>query len=371
MAEKADVVVIGGGVVGASITYYLARAGASVMLVERGEPGGWTSRTSFAWINALGKRPEHYHRFSRMGVEIYDELEEDLGPEAGLWRGGSLHWPVPGLDGRTAQGVKAEEVQRLGYPIQLLSADEAAELEPNVRVEGVEEGIIYAPDERWADGQVLANALVRRASDYGAKLLAPCSAREVALRKGRVEGVSTSEGDLSCDTVVVASGAASVGLVAPMQYRLPLDRKVGILAVTTPAPGVLSRVIYPDIYHVRPTAGDRLAIGCREMEHLVDADTDVSEPPSWADRLLQMARRDVKGLEDALVEELRVSPRPFPADGLPVIGPVPGVDGAYVAVMHSGVSLAGIVGKTVAEEVAEGRTSSMLEPYRPARFDTN
>ena len=87
-------------------------------------------------------------------------------------------------------------------------------------------------------------------------------------------------------------------------------------------------MIYPDIYHVRPTAGDRLAIGCREMEHLVDADTDVSEPPSWADRLLQMARRDVKGLEDALVEELRVSPRPFPADGLPVIGPVPGVDGA-------------------------------------------
>ena len=370
MVARADVVVIGGGVVGAAITYYLARAGAAVTLVERGEPGCWTSRTSFAWINALAKRPEHYHRFSRLGMETYDELEEDLGTDAGLGRGGALHWPAPGPEGRAAMEAQAEELRQLDYPFELLSVEEAAELEPNITVAGVDGAILYAHTERWADGQLLAKALVRRASEHGAKLLAPCSAREILLRNGHTDGVATSEGVLTCDRVVVAAGAASVGLLAPMGFPLPLDRAVGILAVTTAAPDVVRRVLYPGVYHLRPMSDGRVAIGCRGLEALADADTDTSAPPSWADRLLNMARRDVTGLEDVSVAELRVAPRPLPADALPVIGPVPGVAGAYVAVMHSGVTLAGVVGRTVAQEVSDGRPSPLLEPYRPNRFDS-
>ena len=145
---------------------------------------------------------------------------------------------------------------------------------------------------------------------------------------------------------------------------------MGILAVTTAAPDVVRRVLYPGVYHLRPTADGRVAIGCRGLEALADADPDTSAPPSWADRLLNLARRDVTGLEDVRVEELRVAPRPMPADALPVIGPVPGVAGAYVAVMHSGVTLAGVVGRTVAQEVSDGRSSPLLEPYRPDRFNS-
>ena len=91
-------IVIGAGVIGASIAYYLSSAGARVTVIERGRPGGGTSGTSTAYVNAVLKRPEHYHRFSRLGVEAYDQLEEELGPNSGIGARGALHWPgsMPG-----------------------------------------------------------------------------------------------------------------------------------------------------------------------------------------------------------------------------------------------------------------------------------
>ena len=130
-------------------------------------------------------------------MEAYDELEEELGPDAGLSRGGALHWPAPGPEGRAAMQVRAEELRQLDYPFELLRVEEAAELEPNIRVAGVDGAILYAPTERWADGELLAKALVRRASERGAKVLAPCSASEILLRNGHTDGVATSEGVLT------------------------------------------------------------------------------------------------------------------------------------------------------------------------------
>ena len=168
--------------------------------------------------------------------------------------------------------------------------------------------------------------------------------------------------------MVVAAGTASVGLLAPLGYRLPLDRVVGVLAVVSAPPDLVKRVLYPGHYHVRPTTDGRVAIGCREMDFLADEDTDAFGPPSWADQMLRMAQKDCPRLGSSRVEELRVGARPMPSDELPIIGYVPGVQGAYVATMHSGVSLAAIVGKTVTEEITSGRVPPLLEPYRPERF---
>ena len=96
MTSSSDVVVVGAGVVGAAIAFYLAKSGAKVTLVDRDAPGGRTSRVSFGWINALGKRPEHYHRLSRLGVDAYTQLEEDLGPGSGIGHGGRATLAVAG-----------------------------------------------------------------------------------------------------------------------------------------------------------------------------------------------------------------------------------------------------------------------------------
>ena len=368
MTTPNSVLVIGAGVVGSSITYHLSLSGIPVTLLDRNAPGSRSSWVSFAYINALNKRPDHYHKFSRLGVEAYSSLEEDLGPDAGLGRGGALHWPAPGPDGAADIAARAKEATRLNYPIELLTLKEAAELEPSVHVGGADGPVLYAPQERWADGDLLARTLTQRASEHGANVITPCTVSEIVTRNGRVVGVASSKGFMPADTVVVAAGAASVGLLAPLGYRLPLNRDVGILVVVSADAGLVRRVLYLGEYHVRPTANGRIAIGCRAMDSLADDDTDTSTPPSWTGRLLDMAKRDIRGLGNAHVDEFRVGPRPVPGDGLPVIGPVPGVEGAYLAVMHSGVTLAAIVGQTVAKEFASGETDPILEPYRPDRF---
>ena len=368
MTSSSDVVVVGAGVVGAAIAFYLAKSGAKVTLVDRDAPGGRTSRVSFGWINALGKRPEHYHRLSRLGVDAYTQLEEDLGPGSGIGHGGGLHWPSPDDAGRSEMASLVRDLEEFNYPYSLLTSQEAAELEPNVRVDGVDDGILYAPIERWADGDLLAGALAKQAVEYGASLASPVSVRELVTDGSRITGVATSDGFLSAGTVVVAAGTASVGLLAPLGYQLALGRVVGILGVVSAPAGAVSRVLYPGKYHLRPTNDGRVAIGCRDMDDLVDEDTDTSSPPSWMNQLLDMARRDCPALGGGQIEELRVGARPMPADGLPIVGPVPGVQGAYVAAMHSGVSLAAIVGQTLAGEIISGGVSPVLERYRPDRF---
>ena len=105
---------------------------------------------------------------------------------------------------------------------------------------------------------------------------------------------------------------------------------------------------------MRPTPEGRIVIGAQEVDRLADERTDVSTPPPWADRLLQMAQRDMPGLQGLRLEEVWLGVRPMPADRLPIIGRVPGIEGVYVAVMHSGITLASIVGQALSTEVVTG-----------------
>ena len=95
-------------------------------------------------------------------------------------------------------------------------------------------------------------------------------------------------------------------------------------------------------------------IGSDEFDIMADEYTDTSKPPSWLYGLRDIAAQDISGLGSLPIEEFRIGLRPLPSDGLPLIGPVPGVEGVYAAVMHSGITLAAIVGRTVAEEVGQG-----------------
>ena len=86
-------------------------------------------------------------------------------------------------------------------------------------------------------------------------------------------------------------------------------------------------------------------IGSDDFDVMADQDTDTSKPPSWLYGLRDVAAQDISGLGSIPIEEFRIGLRPLPSDGLPLIGPVPGVEGIYAAVMHSGITLAAIVGQ--------------------------
>ena len=358
-----NVVVIGAGVIGAAIAYYLSKEGARVTVIERGRVGGGTTGASTAYVNAVLKRPEHYHRLSRLGVEAYDRLEEELGPGSGIGSRGALHWPAS-MVGRlkTFDRVLAE-LEDWYYPHEVLNPAEAAEIEPNVRVMDHTGPILYLPNERWVEGETLARTLCERAVEMGAKVMTPCAVVEISTAGGRATGVDTTEGFVAGDEVIVAAGVSSGGLLAPLGYKLPLGRTVGVLAVFRPPTPLLNGVVYPGTYHCRPTEDGGLQIGSDEFDAMADEDMETSRVPSWLYGLRDVAARDIRGLKELEIAEFKIGLRPMPEDGLPLIGRVPGVDGVYAAVMHSGITLAAIVGQTVAREVLKGEESGVVRKY--------
>ena len=270
-------IVIGAGVIGASIAYYLSAAGARVTVIERGRPGGGTSGTSTAYVNAVLKRPEHYHRFSRLGVEAYDQLEEELGPNSGIGSRGALHWPGSMPGGLRAFDRTLAELEEWDYPHEVLSLQQASKIEPNVRVKDHSGPVLYLPNERWVEGETLARTLCDRAVDMGARLMDSCSVIEIVTSGGRATGVDTSLGFVAGDQIVVAAGVSSVGILAPLGYRLPLGRSVGVLAKFRSPTPLLNGVVYPGKYHCRPTEGGGVMIGSDDFDVMADEYTDTSK----------------------------------------------------------------------------------------------
>ncbi len=358
-----QVIVIGAGVVGSAIAYYLSKEGARVTVVERGRVGGGTSGASTAYVNAVLKRPEHYHRFSRLGVEAYDRLEEELGPGSGIGSRGALHWPASMVGGLKTFDRVLAELEEWDYPHEVLNPEQAAEREPNVRVKDHWGPVLHLPNERWVEGTTLAQSLCERAAEMGTQIADSCSVVEITICGGRVSGVDTTEGFVAGDEVVVAAGVSSGGLLAPLGYKLPMARTVGVLAVFKPPKPLLKGVVYPGIYHCRPTEDGGLQIGSDAFDVLADEYTETSHVPSWLYGLRDVAARDIKGLGELEITEFRIGLRPMPEDGLPLIGRVPGVEGVYVAAMHSGITLAAIVGQTVAREIWKGEESGVVGRY--------
>ena len=352
-----NVVVIGAGVVGAAIAYYLSKEGARVTVIDRGRPGGGTSGASTAYVNAVLKRPEHYHRFSRLGVEAYDRLEEELGPGSGIGSRGALHWPASMIGRLKAFDRVLAELEEWDYPHEVLNPEEAAEIEPNVRVQDHRGPVLYLPNELWVEGETLARTLCDRVMEMGGTIMDSCSVIEITMARGRTTGVDTTQGFVAGEEVIVAAGVSSGGLLAPLGYRLPLGKTVGVLAAFQPTTPVLNGVVYPGRYHCRPTEKGGLQIGSDEFDSLADEDTETSKAPSWLYKLRDAAARDIRGLKGLEIEEFKIGLRPMPTDGLPLIGRVPGVEGVYAAAMHSGITLAAIVGQTVAKEVWGGEES--------------
>src|SRR5438128_4241176 len=110
MPQQSSFIIVGGGILGASAAYFLARGGARVTLLEAREPGAGASGGSFAWINATSKEPRAYHDLNRRGLEAYERLSREIGEAIGLHGGGSLHLAVGDTE-QAAFRARYEELQ--------------------------------------------------------------------------------------------------------------------------------------------------------------------------------------------------------------------------------------------------------------------
>jgi glycine/D-amino acid oxidase-like deaminating enzyme len=196
----------------------------------------------------------------------------------------------------------------------------------------------------------------------GAAVRNRCKAGRLLAPGGRIRGIETENGPLEADAVVLAAGAATPELLQPF-YALPLEAPPGMLVSSRPHPPLLNGLAMAPDMHLRQTAEGRILAGDDFGGSDPGADAEAS-----ARALFGRLRTLLKGGEGLRLEGYSIGYRPTPADGFPVVGAVPGVEGLYLAVMHSGVTLAPAAGLFLAEEILAGRREPLLAPYRPERF---
>src|SRR5262249_22675875 len=200
----------------------------------------------------------------------------------------------------------------------------------------------------------------------GARVLPNQRVTALTRQGDRICGVLTADGArLEADHVVDCAGPATGDLARMAGIELPIDGEPGRLIYTAPVATTLSRPIHAPGVHFRPDGGGRIVLS----EDVHDLVVDRAPDDSWSpERSLAAAARYLPCLAGTRVEAARIGIRPMPRDRHPVVGPVAGLDGFYVVVSHSGVTLGPVWGRVAAAELLHGKADPRLDPYRPARF---
>jgi glycine/D-amino acid oxidase-like deaminating enzyme len=342
----ADVVVVGAGIVGASVAYHLARLGAAVTIVDKALPGAGATGESFAWIGASQRVPGPGGALRATATREYRRLVAEV-PDVRVRWSGSLLW-----------GGQAP-VDDLEAGRYLVDVEEIAVLEPNLRTPPGR--AVHIPGDGALDPLATTDALLTAARERAARLVPGTAVTGLRTSRGRVAGVETTSGFLDAGAVVLAAGADVPVLCGPLGVAVPVTPSPAILVRLTGPPDLVRTVVATPDTEVRATSGGALVAALGYA-----GETSAAQLACSAERARDRIAAMFHGGEDVQLLSARVGVRPMPVDGHPLIGPLPAVRGAYLAVMHSGVTLAAVAGRLVAEELIHGVEAPELTGCRPA-----
>jgi len=364
-----DVAVIGLGIVGASAVYAAAWAGARVLALDAGPPGGGTTGTWFAWLNSVRKEPDVYHRLNAAGMTAHRELSRELGGDAGYHDGGSLEWADAGDEERELR----ERIHRLatrGYPAEWISRERASKLEPGLAIPDRVQEIAFFAADAWLDAPRLIGRLLAAAAARGADVREGKAVRSLRARGDRVEAVVVDDGDLVAQSFLVCVGPATQAFLEPLRVAIPVGRVPGLLAVTSRPAEPLRRVVHAPGIHVRPDASGGLLLGAEDVDALASNAGSPAPLPELAALLLERTARVFPAARHVKIADTRIGVRPMPGDRHTIAGRVPGFVNAWVIATHSGITLGPLLGRLLADEIVRGAPSPTLAPFRPDRFLT-
>ena len=362
-------IVIGAGVMGASVAYRLAQAGAAVTVLEATRVGGGTSGISFAWTNAHKKPPKPYHDLNVAGMRAHAELADEFGATPWWHGGGSLEWEAE--PDRTAQRENIEQLRSWGYAAEWITLRQLQELEPDIDPASIGDApVAFFPEEGWLDPVVYAHAMLSVARlRHGAKVICGARVVDLIMAGDRVTGVRIADGtQYEADTVVNCAGRWTNEATRDAGLDLPLAPTVGFLVFTPPVAASLSRVVRTPVIQARPDGAGRLMLHWNRTDATVSFDTKLSPSMPEARDLVRRARQLLPSMGDVEPEAVRIAIRPIPGDQLSAIGPMPRTSGYYIAITHSGVTMSPFLGAVVADEIVHGRQRAEFAHFRPARF---
>ncbi|MGC8667887.1 MAG: glycine oxidase ThiO [Chthonomonadales bacterium] len=370
-----DVVVVGGGIVGLSCAWVMARAGLHVTVVERGSMGCGATNASAGMLAPLSEAHEQ-GPFVDLGLaslarypEFVRRLNEETGEHIastceGLMRVAMSPEEAAGLDD-AARWQKA-----IGLPVERLTGDAARHLEPELSPEIV--AATRTPQEQRYDPPDLTRGLVAACINRGVRLMEGTHALGLLTSGARVLAVQTPTEDLHAHSIVLATGAWTQTWASCLQVPLPVFPVKGQILAVHPgrAQGssspTLGHTIYSHHGYLVPRADGCILVGATSEPHVQHTHVTVAGVAS----LLEAGKRLMPGLGAATFEGAWAGLRPATPDGLPLIGPVARWQNVYVAAGHyrNGILLAPITADLVSGLILGEELPISLQPYLPARF---
>ena len=370
---QADVLVVGGGIIGTTTAAYLARGGASVTLVERAELAAGPSGRSLGLVS--GPHPAELRSIAERSLEAYLELGRETG--AFTIDADDVGCLCVSSDGC---GLPEEAGERL-------NGDQVAEAEPLLAMRCAAGVVIPG---RHVDPGGAVSAWAEDARRHGARIRAGCPVRSLLVDGGRVCGAVTDEGATFAGCIVLATGWETPRLAAGLGIDVPVRGVRGWIVTTRPAPFRLRRPINEvdfsggvaavalhrlgDIAEgnvgapivaaqMRQDAAGRVVLGATFAAATGDADDH------GADAVRSICRRAIElipPIADVAIAETRTCVRPVSLDGLPLHGPVAGIDGLVLACGHRshGLTWGPGSGEALARGVLEGEWDPALSPVR-------
>ncbi len=361
-------VVIGAGVLGSSITYQLAKRGVDVTVVDKGLPGDAASAASFAWLNSNTKELRPYHDLNVMSIGEWSAIARELGSQSWLHQTGNVH-VVDNAADADALAARVERLNSYGYAAIPLPPRELTRLDPRIRVRDEYELAVFFPGEGHITVPLLIHDLLHAAKSLGATVVHSATVSGFIADGSRLRGVVLENGDrIESDIVVVAAGAGIGGLLATEDIQVQTEGTPGVTVTTSPGTSNVSTMLHLPGLSVRPDTSGRLVVRSSASDGYIDRST-WTLPDHAVRELFEQTAAGVTDVDAATVraERIQISARPYPFDGLPVVGRWDGIPGLYVTTMHSGVTLGAIVGRLVAEEITTGDEAPLLHGFRPAR----
>ena len=372
MRNSAEVVIIGGGVMGCSLLYHLARRGATQsLLLERSVLGAGSTGRSQAICRMHYSNPITAS-MAWDSLQVYANFGDQVGGDSGFVQTGYLV-VVEEID-RPSLELNIAMQQELGINVGLVSADDVRDLAPMINT-FPGEGLAWEPQSGYANPYLVTTTYASRAQQLGATLATRSSGTGIEIVGGRVQAVLTEQGRIATPTAVVAAGPWANGLMAGTGVEFPLVPVRHQVALATRPPETLpDHPIVGDIaqsFSFRPESPTLTMVGYGEDEAELDNYDEGIDQAEAADAMTRLVRR-MPAMEQSYYRGGWSGLFTTTPDWHPILDRVPGIEGLYCMVGFSGhgFKLAPAIGKAMAELILDGQaTSTDLSPLRFSRFE--
>jgi len=378
--QTADVLIIGAGVIGASIAFHLTRHGIKPLLVEKSDPAAGSSGACDGLVFLQSKKPGLHLKLALESRKRFDRLVDQLGSGIEFRNPGGMCL-IESEAELAAMRIFVEEQRTSGLDVELIDGDEARRREPCLSRKVI--AATFSAMDSQVNPYALTFSFLRAAESAGARILRGEEVKGIEVVSGKVTGVFASNRRISSPVVVNAAGAlaAEVGRLAGLE--IPITPRRGQIIVTKAVPPLLRHCLIsaqyvaakfkPELtatggmgFSLEQTDSGNILIGSTREFVGFDRRTTFDGVRTIASRIVPV----IPALKHVPVIRTFGGLRPYTPDGLPILGKVAGLEGFIMAAGHEGdgIALSAITGELIADLIATGRTQFSLDAFCLERF---